>query len=79
LTIYGKFFFSFAVFILAGFSEWALWTEKKEETFRHIGQWGSLVAVGLVFAAIIVDHLVSKSEDDQGLKQPSLLGIAIHG
>jgi hypothetical protein len=64
LSFYASFLSPFAVVALAAYTEWNMWTDPREESFKHIGQWGSLVAVGLVFAAAIVDQLVSKFKDD---------------
>jgi hypothetical protein len=60
LGIYTVFISPIAVLVLAAFAEWNLWTDEKEETFKHVDQWGALVAAGLVFAASLVDRFGSK-------------------
>ena len=37
--------------------EWYMWTEDPQgETFRHVGQWGSLVAASLVAAGAVISY-----------------------
>jgi hypothetical protein len=62
LNIYARALSPISVLILAAFAEWNLWEDLNGESFRHIGQWGSLVAVGLVFTAALVDHYGSKAK-----------------
>jgi hypothetical protein len=40
--------------------EYNIWYDEPGETFKHIGQWGSLVAAVLVFVAAIVDRFSEK-------------------
>ena len=47
--------------------EWYMWTEDPQgETFRHVGQWGSLVAASLVAAGAVVSYYwaIIRGEDD---------------
>ena len=47
--------------------EWYMWTEDPQgETFRHVGQWGSLVAASLVAAGAVISYYwaIIRGEDD---------------
>jgi hypothetical protein len=47
-----------ALLFFIGYIEWFIWgTDPGGESFRHIGQWGVIVAVVLVFAAAVIPRI----------------------
>lgn len=61
---------------MVSYTEWIMWdSDPGGETFRHIGQWGALVATIFVFGAVvmpsILSFLKSKPLCDSGYSKPS--------
>ena len=48
--------------LFVGWIEWTMWTKNTQgETFRHVGQWGALVAAVVVFIGAMVGYTFSAS------------------
>ncbi len=61
IDIYAKILSPFAVSFFVGWIEWEMWTnDPSGETFRHIGQWGALVAAIVVIIGAIVGFWSSR-------------------
>lgn len=53
--------------------EWYIYTtDPGGENFRHVGQWGALVAAVLVGVAAVVGHLMSSRPDNQTSTSPTV-------
>lgn len=59
IDIYAKALSPFAVLFFIGWIEWVMWTSDfSGETFRHIGQWGAVVAALLVIIGAFLSSSV---------------------
>lgn len=56
VRIYAQILSPLALILFVAFMEYIIWHDEQGETFKHIGQWGTLAAAGLIFVAAIVDH-----------------------
>lgn len=56
VNIYAKILSPIAPVLLVLYAEWIMWYDQPGEDFRHVGQWGPLVATALVAIAAAVDH-----------------------
>ncbi|MCJ1265106.1 hypothetical protein MMC22_004981 [Lobaria immixta] len=56
VNIYAKILSPIAPVSFVVYAEWILWYDQPGENFRHVGQWGPLVATALVAIAAAVDH-----------------------
>ncbi|KAH8748166.1 hypothetical protein F5883DRAFT_697671 [Diaporthe sp. PMI_573] len=49
------------VLFFIGFMEWIIWgSDPGGESFHHVGQWSTIVALGLVFTAAVISHYSKK-------------------
>ena len=67
VQFYVRFLSPIALAFFVAWVEWYMWTEDPQgETFRHVGQWGSLVAASLVADGAVVSYYwaIIRGEDD---------------
>ena len=60
LDAYAKYGSPIALVCFAAWIEWQLWYDSSGEDFRHVGQWGALVAAGLLLIAALVGRYSGK-------------------
>ncbi|KFZ15995.1 hypothetical protein V502_05291 [Pseudogymnoascus sp. VKM F-4520 (FW-2644)] len=92
ITFYASVLSGFALAFMVGYTEWGMWvSDPGGETFKHIGQWGALVAAILVIGAALIlgitsptttvktDHDLSEDQTSgNGLRMDNLPSIPAH-
>lgn len=82
IYFYTYFISPLAVLFFVGVMEWLIWeADQAWESFRHVGQWSSLVGLVLVFIAAVVSRWVDKRDGTafdavSSSSQPSIFPIA---
>lgn len=62
IYVYAFFVSPFVVLFFVGFMEWYIWgSNPGGETFYHVGQWSTIAALALVFAAAAISHCSKKT------------------
>ena len=58
INLYARIISPLAVLFFVGWIEWYIWTsDPRGETFRHVGQWGALLAAAFVILAAIAGRI----------------------
>lgn len=71
VSFYARLISPLALLFFVVWSEWYIWVDDPgEESFKHIGQWGALVAAGIIGLAAVVAKLVSPTPDSPNAALP---------
>ena len=69
--LYAKYVSPVTVLLFVIWIEWYIWTnDPPAETFRHIGQWGALVAAGVLVVGATVGFYFTTPDDPSATDSP---------
>ena len=71
IYLYAKYVSPVTVVLFVIWIEWYIWTnDPPAETFRHIGQWGALVAAGVIVVGATVGFYFTRPDDPSATDSP---------